>query len=138
MTPERCFVVHCPAGHSTSKLVSPRTLYFEVVPRTLYFEVSCPPDTLLRSCPPDTLLRSRLSPHKGDNLLQGESLRSRVSGARFFFWAQFSRELARLYEYSYRPCAVCLLLNFVLRCNRRPVREVSRESKQARDQCGIE
>ena len=43
---------------------------------------------------PDTLLRSRLSPHKGDNLLQGESLcfeaeclgadsllRSRVTGA---------------------------------------------------------
>ena len=56
----------------------------------------------------------------------------------FFFWAQFSRELARLYEYSYRPCAVCLLPNFVLCCNRRLVREVSRERKQARDQCGIE
>ena len=51
-------------------------------------------------------------------------------GGDFFIWAQFSRELARLYEYSYRPCAVCLLLNFVLRCNRRLVREVSRESKQ--------
>ena len=31
-------------------------------PRTLYFEISCPMDTLLWS---------RLSPHKGDNLLQG-------------------------------------------------------------------
>ena len=24
-----------------------------------------------------------------------------VAGPRFFFWAQFSRKLARLYEYSY-------------------------------------
>ena len=96
--PERCFVVHCPAGHSTSKLVNPQTLYFKV---------SCPTDTLLRSklshghsaskqvvpwtlcfevsCPTDTLLRSRLSPHKGDNLLQGGSLRSRVSGRTAYF-----------------------------------------------------
>ena len=59
--------------------------------------------------------------------------------AIFFFGAQFSRELARLYEYSYRPCAVCLFSNFVLCCiNRRLVREVSRERKQVRDQCGIE
>ena len=36
-----------------------------IFPQTLYFEVSCPPDTLLWS---------RLSPHKGDNLLQGGSL----------------------------------------------------------------
>ena len=26
-----------------------------------------------------------------------------MDGMRFFFWAQFSRELARLYEYSYCP-----------------------------------
>ena len=56
------------------------------------------------------------------------SMRGRaVARERFFFWAQFSRELARLYEYSYRPYAVCLLPNFVLCCiNRRLV------------QCGIE
>ena len=62
-----------------------RSLYFEIplcsrtllcckLPlRTLYLEVSCPTYTLLQS---------RLSPHEGDNLLQGGSLlRSRVSGA---------------------------------------------------------
>ena len=54
----------------------------------------------------------------------------RRRAAIYIFWAQFSRELARLYEYSYRPCAVCLLLNFVLGCNRRLGREVSRERKQ--------
>ena len=63
---------------------------------------------------------------------QGRSSRPSATspGGDFFLGAQFSRELARLYEYSYRPCAVCLLPNFVLCCNRRLVREVSRESKQ--------
>ena len=37
-------------------------------------------------------------------------LGERVPGSDFFFfWAQFSRELARLYEYSYHPCTVLAL-----------------------------
>ena len=44
--------------------------------------------------------------------------KNRHPGCDFFFWAQFSRELARLYEYSYRPCSVpvtelCTLLYLI-------------------------